>query len=306
VSLVELARIPSRAHAEELQFVLQGGGVPAVVLPAEGPGNGSRPWCVMVPEGLLARARQILAEEDPPRQATPITPPRRVPLYWTVMLMVLNVLVWIAMEGRGGSERQAVLLRFGASQATRLRTGQWWRSITATLIHIGGRHLLANMITLLVLGPAVMESWGVGRAYFMYLAAGVAGNWVSFVIWPSSAVKAGASGCILGLLGVLAGTRIRSIRAQSRTGPLGTGPLLARSRFKTWHIVAMLVAFYGFVIGVGQVDHLAHIGGLLTGLLLALTLPTPPHTGRDALGLALGGAAAITAVGGGLLAYLHP
>ena len=118
------------------------------------------------------------------------------------------------------------------------------------------------MVTLVVLGPAVLDGWGVGRFYLIHLACGVAGNWVSYLLSPTPAVKAGASGSILGLLGALAGARIRSIRRERRP-----------SRFKTWHIVAMLVAFYGFVIGVGDVDHLAHLGGLLAGVLLAFLLP---------------------------------
>ena len=298
MSLTELTRLPSRARAEELQFVLQGGGVPAVVEPSSGPTNGSGPqWLVLVPTELLERARRILAEEGPDRPAAQSwIAPRRPPLYWTIGLIVVNLLVWIAMEGRGGSERPSVLLRFGASQAARLRAGQWWRTVTATFIHIGLRHLLANMTALLVLAPAVLEAWGVGRTYFLYLVAGVAGNWISFVLSPTPAVKAGASGCILGLLGALAGTRIRAIHAARFT-----------SRFKTWHIVAMLVAFYGFVIGVGHVDHLAHIGGLLAGGLLALVLPPPgrlPQRADRALAFSLGGAAGLVCVVAGVLAYL--
>lgn len=300
MSLSELTRLPSRSRAEEAQLILQGGGVPAIIEPVPGAGNGSGPeWRVLVPDEDLRRARQILDEESiGPERVVPLPPPgRRPPLYWTVGVIVANVAVWLALEGRGGSERRAVLLRFGASYAPLLRAGQWWRTVTATFLHIGLRHLLANMITLAILGPAVMEAWGVGRTYFMYLVAGVAGNWASFGISPGGAVKAGASGCILGLLGVLAGTRIRDIRAR-RAHP---------SRFKTWHIIAMLVAFYGFVVGVGHADHLAHLGGLLAGGLLAFALPRPGHLAPRAdrrLATALGAAAVVLSLVAGVLAWL--
>jgi len=300
MSLSELTRLPSRSRAEEAQLILQGGGVPAIIEPIPGAGNGSGPqWRVLVPDEDLPRARQILEEESiGPGRVVPLPlPRRRPPLYWTVGVIVANLAVWIAMEGRGGSESRTVLLRFGASYAPLLRAGQWWRTVTATFLHIGLRHLLANMITLAILGPAVMEAWGVGLTYFMYLLAGVAGNWVSFAISPSGAVKAGASGCILGLLGVLAGTRIRDIR----------GGQAHPSRFKTWHIVAMLVAFYGFVIGVGHADHLAHLGGLLAGGLLAFAMPRPGHLAPRAerrLAGALGAASVVLALVAGLLAWL--
>ena len=306
VDWVELIRYPARRPAEELQFVLRGGGVPSSLVRVGA--NGSGPYhAVLVPADRLDEARAILEEEGlgaarpaAAAAAEALTPPPGAPgLHWVVGLIVINLLVWIAMEGSGGSERHDLLLRFGASHAPHLREGQWWRTVSAVFIHIGLRHLLANMITLALLGPPVLRAWRVGRFTFMYLAAGLAGNWLSFALSPTIAVKAGASGAILGLLGVLAGTRIRAIRApESSPGA---------SRFKVWHIIAMLVAFYGFVIGVGgTVDHLAHIGGLLAGCLLALVLPPPgrPRRGERALEWALGGVSLLLVTGAGLAAYL--
>jgi rhomboid protease GluP len=231
--------------------------------------------------------------------ASAAAPQERPALYWVIGLVVINVLVWIAMEGAGGSEDSDTLLRFGASRAALLAEGQWWRTVTAVFIHIGLRHLLANMVALALLGWAVLQSWGVGRFYFMYLVAGVAGNWISFALSPTASIKAGASGAILGLLGVLAATRVRAIRADIRSA--------RPSRFKTWHIIAMLVAFYGFVIGTGHVDHLAHLGGLVTGGLLAMVLPPPDTVPRQAdrwLGGGLGAVSAALAGAAGLMAYL--
>ncbi len=50
------------------------------------------------------------------------------------------------------------------------------------------------------------------------------------------------------------------------------------SRYKFWHVPAMLLAFYGFVIGIEpSVDHTAHIGGLLSGVLLGALVPALPE-----------------------------
>jgi rhomboid protease GluP len=300
VAWVELIRYPSKRQAEELQFVLRGGGVPSSLIRVGA--NGSGPYhAILVPPERLAEAQAILEEEQAAAPAAPVEaavpdPPR---LYWVIGLIVVNVLLWIATEGQstaGKAQHLEVMLRFGASQAPLLFDGQWWRTVTAVFLHFDLRHLLANMITLALLGPPALRAWRVGRFYTMYLLAGIAGNWISFALSPSPSIKAGASGAILGLLGVLAGTKIRSIR--SPTVP---------SRFKVWHIVAMLVAFYGFVIGVGRsVDHLAHLGGLAVGLVLALVLPSPGRLEarrERALEAALTAGCLLLVVAAGLLAY---
>lgn len=271
---VELARFSSEQEAEGLGFTLESAGIPTRVVSVwEADRGAGWQWCLLVPPSSADRARAILAEEvpaEPPAPARvaevvplPVATPAPPRLHWVVGLMVVNLLVWIAMEGSGGSESRATLLRFGASFGPGVLSGRLWLLVTALFLHIGLKHLLANMASLAVLGPAVLKGFGLGRFYAMYLAAGLAGNLVSFALSPGPTVKAGASGAILGLLGILAGDRIREIRR----------PRATPSRFKTWHIAAMLVAFYGFVVGTGPADHLAHLGGLGAGIVLGLLVP---------------------------------
>jgi rhomboid protease GluP len=298
---VVLARL-GKSEAGELDFTLRHAGIPSRVEPAFSD-NGQRGlwWEVQVPAMQLERARQVQQEERPPgAQLIPLPDRRPKPkLYWVVGLVVLNLLVWIALEGYGeGSESVATLLRFGASHAPSiLGGGQWWRLVTAIFLHIGLKHLLGNMATLAIFGPAALGRWRVGRFYLLYLLTGVAGNLLSLAISPTPAVKAGASGALLGLLGLLAGARIRGIR---RPGP--------PSRFKTWHVVAMIVAFYGFVVGVGPADHLAHLGGLLSGLALGLLVPAAGRQSpaRERLwGWACGLTALLAVAGAGLLQWAY-
>ena len=299
---VELIRLKTPREAEGLQFTLTSVGVEARVgVIYVSNGERVKLWAVTVPRQQLEQARRILDEEGVPnaeqaaraaRVAESGQPPSR--LHWVVGLVVVNLMVWLAMEGNGGSETRDTLLRFGSSLASAIFAGEWWRMLTAVFIHIGPKHLLANMFTLLIFGPPVARAWGVGRFYFIYMLAGVVGNWVSFGLSPSDFAKAGASGAILGLLGVLAGTRIRHIRKPDPTAP--------PSRFKSWHIVATVIAYYGFVVGVGPSDHLAHVGGLLAGAVAALLLPMPgslPPRRDRLLGLVLGiGTVALTAAAG--------
>jgi len=271
-NLIEVLRVASEDEAQGFAFTLGSVGLKAKALhvwEAEGRTPGWH-WAVLVPAEEEERARKILAEEHPPGKLIPLHSaerPREVkrpPVYWTVGLAVVCLLVWLAMEGSGGSQDRGTLLRFGASHAPSVLGGEVWRTVTAVFLHIGFKHLLANTLSLLLFGIPVLHRWGPGRMYALFLGSAVAGNWISLALSPTGALKAGASGGILGLLGALAGDRIREIRRPSRRP----------SRFKTWHVLAMLLAYYGFMVGVGEsTDHLAHLGGLAAGIGLGLILP---------------------------------
>lgn len=294
---VELLKLAREGEARGLAFTLESVGVQVRVAQIWEPGPPSGwHWVLLVPEEQSARAQAILSEEDPgpaPIPLRPLPPRARPRLYFVVGLFVIHVLVFIAMEGSGGSESRQTLLRFGASYAPAILDGQPWRLVTAIFLHIGFKHLFSNMVSLMLFGVIVLHTCRLGRFYFMYVICGLMGNILSLALDPSMAMKAGASGAILGLLGVLAGSRIRSLR---QPGP--------PSRFKTWHVFAMLLAYYGFVVGMGPVDHLAHVGGLATGLVLALTLPAPeslPRPRERLLGMALGLSAVALAMASGML-----
>ncbi|MCA9670498.1 MAG: rhomboid family intramembrane serine protease [Myxococcales bacterium] len=276
--LTEVARTPWPRVAEELGFVLSSVGIePTVARVADGQ------LVIAVPDEQLARAREVVAEELAEQaarrereqrarsgeQPAERLPTNKVPLYWLVALLVANVCAFIALEGSGGSTNTKTLLALGASHTPAL-PAQWWRTVTAVFLHIGALHLLANSLSLVVFGAFALQTWGKGRFYVIYLLSGAIGNWVSFAVAGSGAVKAGASGAILGILGGLAGDRIRAgIAGEDR-------------RYKTWHVLAMLVAYYGFAVGTsGRVDHAAHLGGLAAGAALALMLPRyDPTTSR--------------------------
>ncbi len=309
MSARELARFASQREAEEVAFTLQAAGIETELVPIPGD-NGSPHFALHCDERELDRATAILAEEgkdelsrartrrDAESLARGELAVRRRPFYWVVALAVANLAAFIALEGRGGSENRATLLRFGASHAPSLRRGEWWRTLTAVFLHIGARHLLANLISLLLLGAATLRTLGLGRFYALYLASGVAGNWVSFWLDPDAAVKAGASGAVFGLLGVLASARIRGLRALAALG--------LPTRFKTWHVLAAVLAFLGFVVGSGPVDHAAHLGGLVAGALLTFLTPRPgalSSRGEQVLDVVLASATALCAAVAALLAY---
>ncbi len=127
---------------------------------------------------------------------------------------------------------------------------EYYRLFTSIFLHLDFLHIASNMISLLIVGPAVEVMLGKSRFLTLFLLAGIGGNVLSYLIAPLNGGSAGASGAIFGVMGAYV------VLARLRRKPLG--PVLAL-------IVINLVL--GFA---GNIEWQAHIGGLLVGCVLAL------------------------------------
>ena len=284
-----LIAVAEKSQAEEIALILASAGIGShLSLRKENP---TSPWVVEVETDRLLEAQQLITEDEPPRPSPP--PEQQLGVHsspsWIAGLIIINMTVWWVLEQNGGSHNSTTLLRFGAIRSLLLADGEWWRMVTAMFLHIGLKHLAGNMASLGVLGILTLRAVGLGRLLFIYVVSGIVGNYVSYLWEPSFAVKAGASGAILGLLGALSGVRLRHLIFYPHS-----------SRYKFWHVPAMLVAFYGFVIGIGpSTDHAAHIGGLICGAALGGLVPPLAEADEYALQWRAG----IVAVGVCVIAY---
>ena len=162
--------------------------------------------------------------------------------------------------GMGGI-RGDVLVRLGGKFGPLMYTGQWWtgqwwRLVTAMFLHAGLLHIGMNMWCLVDLGPAVESLFGSAKFLVIYLVTGVVGFLLS-LWWSPYGVSIGASGAVLGLVGVLIG-------ASFHHGGLGKA-----CRGQLWRWV-MYIFIFGLFFAV---DNAAHAGGLLSGLVLGYAIP---------------------------------
>ena len=88
---------------------------------------------------------------------------------------------------------------FGDKENDLIRAGQWWRLITPIFLHGGWGHLIANGLTLLMLGIPMERIYGPRKFFLIYMLAGITGNLFSF--WFSTVPSLGASGALYGLMG---------------------------------------------------------------------------------------------------------
>lgn len=104
---------------------------------------------------------------------------------------------------------QTSLYWYGVLQTAAVMHGQIWRLFTAQYLHASFLHLLVNMVALHFLGRPLEMMWSRRRFFAIYTACGLAGN-VFFTLLGSKGIinpyqaAVGASGCIYGLLGIVA------------------------------------------------------------------------------------------------------
>lgn len=211
-----------------------------------------------------------LPDNAPPLQSLPWY--RRVPPM-TTLLLFFNLAPFIATEVAGGSTDAAVLALCGAKVGGLIEAGQWWRVVTSAFLHIGPIHLLINLYALVLLGAFIERAYGALRMLVIYAGGVVGGGVLSFLLSPH--ISAGASGAIMGLLGV---AMMMAYRNRHRLSPA------AQRTFWIWLLpffaLSMLLSFF-----IPSIDALAHLGGLGGGLGLALLLGERPPAEAAGVGV---------------------
>lgn len=186
----------------------------------------------------------------------------RVPV--TVLLIVANLLIFGLMLGAGAGlwhgGQNSVQLAWGANFGPATQDGQWWRLGSAMFLHFGVLHLGMNLWALWDGGQLVERAYGSSRFTAIYVGSGLAGNLLSLVMQGNQAVSGGASGAIFGIYGALLVFLWRERQA------------LPANEFRWLFLAASLFTLVSIGLGlfVSGIDNSAHIGGLISGILLAL------------------------------------
>lgn len=138
--------------------------------------------------------------------------------------------------------------------------------LTYGFLHAGAVHFLVNMMTLVSLGPPLADWLGARRLGLLY-AGSVVGGALGFALLSSAAQPmVGASGALFGLAGAHVGLHYRS-RRQTQDTQL---PVL---RAVLGLIALNLILWWAMN---GQLAWETHLGGFVTGWVLALWLDQRP------------------------------
>ncbi|MCY7417847.1 MAG: rhomboid family intramembrane serine protease [Chloroflexi bacterium] len=157
-------------------------------------------------------------------------------------------------------DQQSLWFEWLALTKSGIAAGEYWRLFSVVLVHAGILHLAFNMYALYLIGPTVEALYGSRRFLVIYLACAAAGSTASYM-FSNAGVSVGASGAVFGLFGVLlVADRVHK-------------PALTRNARGLTMQIGVLIGV-NLVIGfsVTSIDNAAHIGGLLAGCWLGLTM----------------------------------
>jgi rhomboid protease GluP len=179
-----------------------------------------------------------------------------------------------------------LLAELGANaRVVTLDSGEYWRLLTATLLHGGFVHLLMNGFSLWNLGRQLEQSIGWQELLFAYVVTGLSGSLLSALFGEPRVVSIGASGAIFGLLGFLISVGTRDLNGLQRQ----------LSRNASMVVVALLLPAL-----IPNVDHWGHIGGVASGLVLGFCYRHPPQSVRQLLGIS---SALVMLAGAGMIVF---
>lgn len=178
-----------------------------------------------------------------------------------VGLYILQVLSGVDANNPSTAE----LLKWGANALPFTMGDEPWRLVSSAFLHIGLMHLLFNGFAMYFFGQIAEPMFGSSKFLALFLLTAIGGNLLNnYITWQGiidgsaqPGISAGASG---GIMGIGAALLIAALFKISVNGMV--------LNLKSLIIVMGINLVYGFAVP--GIDNAGHIGGALTGLVIAL------------------------------------
>ncbi|MBO6198940.1 MAG: rhomboid family intramembrane serine protease, partial [Psychrobacter sp.] len=157
------------------------------------------------------------------------------------------------------------LLKWGANALPYTMDNEPWRLASSAFLHIGLMHLLFNGFAMYFFGQIAEPMFGSAKFLALFLLAAIGGNLLNnHITWQGildgtgqPGISAGASG---GIMGIGAALLIAALFKISVNGMV--------LNLKSLIIIMGINLVYGFAVP--GIDNAGHIGGAVTGLVIAL------------------------------------
>lgn len=180
--------------------------------------------------------------------------------FTTAILINANLIVFILLVFSGINIISATpkeLLDLGANRRYEVLNGETWRLFTSMFLHGGLMHILMNLFGIGATCASIEPLLGRTRTIIAYVLSGIGASLVS-IYWHENTISVGASGAIFGMMGVMI-----ALLLTKKDGGFGGA----------YSIILGLYGGVSLLFGLlGGIDNAAHIGGLLTGIVVGLVL----------------------------------
>jgi membrane associated rhomboid family serine protease len=226
------------------------------------------PWCR---QHEAAQRGELADDARQPVIRTPWVRRHESTITLTHIIFGINAAVFLGMALAAQNVLDfpvSELVQWGGNVGALTISGEWWRLLTNIFVHAGIIHIAFNMWCLWYLGQLAEQLYGVWTYGGIYLICGIGASLTS-AAWHPYVPSVGASGAIFGLAGAL----FTAIKLGEFSVPRAelSGTLRSLGAFVVYNLI------FGFAIS--GVDNAAHIGGLITGVIVGalIALLAPRH-----------------------------
>lgn len=175
------------------------------------------------------------------------------PAIFTIMIMLILIHFYSL---HNGIHRQ--LVKEYGSSALYILQGEYFRAVTALMLHADIEHLAGNLVGLFVFGTGVFALTGYGRGSLMVLLSGFFGNITNAYFKKGIYLSIGASTCVLGAAGILTALQIAKRKKTSISNIQIFAPFAAG------------MALLALLSGGENTDISAHLFGFLWGFFIGI------------------------------------
>ncbi|MEE1939502.1 rhomboid family intramembrane serine protease [Streptomyces sp. TRM 70361] len=187
----------------------------------------------------------------------------------TKVLLGLNLVMFLAVLTSGDRLVEALSMVGYAydpelSRWVGVAAGEWYRLLSSAFLHREVWHIGFNMLALWWLGPQLEAALGRWRYLALYLLSALGGSALTYLAAAQNQGSLGASGAIYGLFGA-------------------TAVLARRMNYDLRPILVLLAINLFITFGVPNISWQAHVGGLVTGVVIAYALVHAPRARRSAV-----------------------
>lgn len=173
-----------------------------------------------------------------------------------VLIMVILLVYGLTSFTHGLRRTDPLALGLGAFDPAAINRGEYWRFLSATLLHVDLSHVFNNVFGLFIFGQLIEPWLGTRRMALLFIASAVWGLLFSYFLVPGPSVGAstinyGEIGCYIALILLF---RYRTDRAlffrELRAAVIFTAVFVA------WNLTEL-----------GTINLWGHVGGFIAGLL---------------------------------------